>query len=148
MLLLAFGFLLQFLLLLLLLLQSRIGQTPEAAPALYLENSPVFHASRVTTPLLILSNDNDDAVPFYQGIELFLALRRHGKPAWLFNYNGEFHGLRRRADQKDYALRMHQFFNHYLKGEPAPEWLEKGIPYIDRDEEKETFNAPAAPAKP
>ncbi len=125
--------------------QSRIGKKLTDAPDTYLDNSPVFQAHRVATPLLILHNDADDAVPWQQGIELFLALRRHGKPAWLFNYNGEFHGLRRRPDQKDWAKRMSQFFDHYLKGAPAPAWLEKGIPYIERDEEKVKFNAaPAA----
>ncbi len=121
--------------------QSRIGQKLTDAPELYLENSAVFHVQNVHTPLLILANDHDDAVPWYQGIELFLALRRHGKQAWLFNYNSELHGLKRRADQKDYAQRLRQFFDHYLKGAPAPEWLEKGIPYLDRDEEKERFDA-------
>jgi dipeptidyl aminopeptidase/acylaminoacyl peptidase len=130
--------------------QSRIGRPLPEAPALYLANSPVFHAPKVKTPLLILHNDNDDAVPWYQGIELFLALRRYGKEAWFFNYNGEFHGLRRRADQKDYALRMNQFFDHFLKGAPAPEWMDKGIPFIDRDEEKLRFRATTAtaPARP
>ena len=63
----------------------------------FIENSPVFLADRVTTPLLILHNDQDDAVPWYQGIELFLSLRRLGKEVYLFNYNGEPHGLRKRA---------------------------------------------------
>lgn len=128
--------------------QSRIGRPLQSDPKTFIANSPIFHAEKVQTPLLILSNDNDDAVPWYQGIELFLALRRQGKPAWLFNYNGEFHGLRRRPDQKDWAKRMSQFFDHYLKGAPAPEWLEKGIPYIERDEEKVKFNGPPAAAKP
>jgi dipeptidyl aminopeptidase/acylaminoacyl peptidase len=126
--------------------QSRLGKKLADDPRPYLDNSPVFHLARVKTPLLILSNDNDDAVPYYQGIELFLGLRRLGKPAWLFNYNGEFHGLRRRANQKDFAARTHQFFDHFLKGAPAPDWLEKGIPYLERDEEKDRFNKPAAPA--
>jgi dipeptidyl aminopeptidase/acylaminoacyl peptidase len=120
--------------------QSRLGKKLADDPQLYLANSPVFHLKNVQTPLLILHNDNDDAVPYYQGIELFLGLRRLGKPAWLITYNGEFHGLRRRADQKDFAKRMSQFFDHYLKGAPAPEWMEKGVPYIDRDEEKIRFN--------
>lgn len=123
--------------------QSRIGRSLQAAPQAFIDNSPIFHIERVTTPVLMMANDHDDAVPWYQGIELFLALRRHLKPSWLFNYNNEFHGLRRRADQKDWARRMHQFFEHYLKGAPAPEWLENGIPYIDREEEKLNFNAPA-----
>lgn len=122
--------------------QSRIGQPLQSATKAYLDNSPIFHIERVKTPLLILANDQDDAVPWYQGIELFLALRRHGKPAWLFNYNGELHGLRRRPNQKDWAKRMHQFFDHHLKGAAAPAWLESGIPYIERDEEKAKFNAP------
>ena len=74
-------------------------------------------------------------------IEYFLALRHYDKPAWLFTYNGEFHGLRRRADQRDYAVRMHQYFDHFLKGAPEPEWMTKGIPYIEKDEEKINFNA-------
>ncbi len=123
--------------------QSRIGRKLTDAPQAFIDNSPVFQIGKVQTPLLILHNDADDAVPWYQGIELFLALRRHGKEAWFFNYNGEFHGLRRRADQKDWALRMSQFFDHYLKGAPAPEWMEKGIPYLERDEEKERFNQAA-----
>lgn len=122
--------------------QSRIGRPLQKGLQAYLDNSPIFHIERVTTPVLMMANDQDDAVPWYQGIELFLALRRHGKPSWLFNYNNEFHGLRRRADQKDWTRRMQQYFDHYLKGAPAPEWLEKGIPYLEREEEKEAFNGP------
>jgi dipeptidyl aminopeptidase/acylaminoacyl peptidase len=118
--------------------QSRIARPLVEAPHKYLENSPVFHADRVTTPLLILHNDQDDAVPWYQGIELYLALRR-GKEVYLFNYNGEFHGLRRRHNQKDFTVRMQQFFDHFLKGESKPEWMVKGIPFLEREEEKERF---------
>ncbi len=124
--------------------QSRIGKTLQEAPELYLENSAIFHIKDVHTPVLILSNDNDDAVPWYQGIEYFLALRHYDKPAWLFSYNGEFHGLRRRADQRDYALRLRQFFDHFLTGAPAPAWMEKGIPYLEKDEEKDAFKKSAA----
>lgn len=127
--------------------QSRIGKTIFDDPAKFIENSPVFHARRVTTPMLILHNDNDDAVPWYQGIEFFLALRRNGKEAYLLNYNGEYHGLRRRADQKDYTVRMQQFFDHFLKGAPAPEWMEKGVPYIDREDEKLKFQSGPEPRR-
>ncbi len=120
--------------------QSRIGKSLQEAPALYLANSPVFHITKVKTPLLILHNDQDDAVPWYQGIELFLAMRRYDKEAYYFNYNGALHGLRRRADQKDFGLRMNQFFDHFLKGAPKPEWMEKGIAFNDREDEKDRFN--------
>ncbi|RXK56238.1 S9 family peptidase [Oleiharenicola lentus] len=122
--------------------QSRIGATLQEAPHLYVENSPVFFAHRVTTPLLILHNDHDDIVPWPQAVEFFLALRRAGKEAYLFNYNDELHSLRRRADQKDFARRMHQFFDHFLKGVPQPAWMSDGIPYLDREEEKLRFRDP------
>jgi dipeptidyl aminopeptidase/acylaminoacyl peptidase len=123
--------------------QSRIGATPWQAPLKYIENSPIFMADRVHTPLLMLHNDADDAVPWYQGIEYYLALRRLGKEVYMFTYNGEPHGLRRRPDQKDYTVRLQQFFDHYLKGAPAPEWMEKGIPYLQRDQEKEQLKKTA-----
>lgn len=121
--------------------QSRIGATIQDAPELYYENSPVFFADRVRTPLLIVHNDQDDTVPWYQAIEYFLALRRHDREVYFFNYNREFHGLRRRADQKDFTRRMQQFFDHFLKGAPAPAWIAQGIPYLERDEEKLRFDA-------
>jgi dipeptidyl aminopeptidase/acylaminoacyl peptidase len=119
--------------------QSRIGPSLYDAPLKYVANSPIFQIKRVTTPVLIIANDNDDAVPWYQGIEYFLALRRNEKEAYLFSYNGEYHGLRKRHNQKDYTVRMQQFFDHFLKGAPAPEWMERGVPYIEREEEKERF---------
>jgi dipeptidyl aminopeptidase/acylaminoacyl peptidase len=119
--------------------QSRIGSNLWESPMRYVENSPVFMADRVKTPLLMLHNDADDAVPWYQGIEYFLALRRLGKEVYMFNYNNEFHGLFRRSNQKDYTRRMQQFFDHYLKGAPKPEWMEKGVPYLEREKEKEKY---------
>ncbi|MCL4844569.1 MAG: prolyl oligopeptidase family serine peptidase, partial [Bryobacteraceae bacterium] len=119
--------------------QSRIGLPLIDAPLKYLENSPIFHANRVKTPLLMVHNDQDDAVPWYQGIEIYLALRRLDKEVYLLNYNGEFHGLRRRQNQKDWTIRMQQFFDHHLKDAPKPEWMERGVPFIERDEEKERF---------
>jgi len=119
--------------------QSRIGGSLWDYPLRYLDNSPIFRADRVETPLLMIHNDEDDAVPWYQGIEYFLALRRLGKEAYMFSYNGEKHGLRKRINQKDYTRRLQEFFDHFLKGAPAPEWMEKGIPYLQREKEKEKY---------
>ncbi len=110
--------------------QSRIGGTPWEYPMRFIENSPIFMVDRIKTPLLIVHNDADDAVPWYQGIEFFLALRRLDKQAWMFTYNGEPHHLRRRPNQKDYAIRMAQFFDYELKGAPEPGWMQHGIPYL------------------
>ena len=108
--------------------QSRIGGTLWDAPLHFIENSPIFWADKVETPLLMMHNDEDGAVPWEQGIEYFVALRRLHKPVWMLNYNGEAHGLRKESNRKDWTIRMQQFFDHYLKGAPPPVWLEEGVP--------------------
>jgi dipeptidyl aminopeptidase/acylaminoacyl peptidase len=108
--------------------QSRIGKTLWEAPELYIENSPLFFADKVETPLLIMHNDADDAVPWYQGIEYFTALRRLGKPVWMLQYNNEVHNLSKRVNAKDLSIRLAQFFDHYLKGAPMPVWMKRGVP--------------------
>ncbi|MDY3561534.1 prolyl oligopeptidase family serine peptidase [Gemmata sp. JC673] len=119
--------------------QSRIGATLWEAPMKYIENSPVFMADRVETPLLMIHNDQDDAVPWYQGIEYYLALRRLGKEVYLLNYNGEPHNLAKKSAARDFAMRMFQFFEHHLKAQAAPQWMEKGVPFLDREKEKEQW---------
>ena len=108
--------------------QSRIGASPWDKPLRYLENSPLFWLDKVETPLLMMHNDKDGAVPFTQGIELLSGLRRLGKPAWMCTYNGEDHNLMERKNRKDWSVRMSQFFDHYLKDEPMPVWMSKGVP--------------------
>lgn len=122
--------------------QSRIGGNIWDSQQKFMENSPLFYVPNVKTPILMLHNDNDDAVPWYQGIEYYLALRRLGKEVYFFNYNGEYHGLRRRANQKDYSRRMKEFFDNKLKGAPAPDWMQKGIRYLDREKEKDQYRQP------
>lgn len=112
--------------------QSRIGATPWQNRDLYIENSPLFAADRITTPLMIMHNDADGAVPWYQGIEMFVALRRLGKEVYLINYNGDEHNPTKRANQIDLAIRMMQFFDHHLKGRPAPDWMRQGIPFLNK----------------
>lgn len=116
--------------------QSRIGKSlwDEGGLDLYIENSPIFHTEKVTTPVLIMHNDNDGAVPWYQGIEFFMALRRFGHPAWLLEYNNESHNLVERRNRKDLSIRLQQFFDHYLKGEPAPAWMKTGVPLTRKGE--------------
>ncbi len=113
--------------------QSRIGRNLWDGLERYLENSPLFRLPDVQTPVLIMHNDNDGAVPWYQGIELFMGLRRLGKPAWLLEYNNEAHNLKERRNRKDLTIRLQQFFDHYLKGAPAPAWMQEGVPTTKKD---------------
>jgi dienelactone hydrolase len=112
--------------------QSRIGATLWEKPELYIENSPLFHLPKVKTPLVIMSNDADGAVPWYQGIELFTAMRRLGKTVWLLNYNGEAHNLVERKNKKDIQIREQQYFDWLLKGEKAPKWITEGVPAVKK----------------
>lgn len=112
--------------------QSRIGGTPWEYPQRYIENSPIYNIDKINTPLLIMHNDADGHVPWYQGIEFFMSLRRLGKPSWLLNYNGARHWPLKMQNRKDFNIRMQQFFDHYLKGEAKPIWMNRGVPAIEK----------------
>ncbi len=112
--------------------QSRIGGSLWEYPERYIENSPLFHLDRVTTPVLFMANDNDGAVPWYQGIEFYVAMRRLQKEAYMVVYNGDEHNPTKRANQKDIDQKMLEFFAVKLKGDDAPEWMIKGIPFLDK----------------
>jgi dipeptidyl aminopeptidase/acylaminoacyl peptidase len=115
--------------------QSRIGGTLWEKLPLYLENSPLFHLNKVTAPMVIMANDADGAVPWYQGIELYTGLRRLGKKVWMFNYNGQGHGLTQRQDMRDYQIRMQQFFDWILKGDKPAKWITEGVPAVKKGKE-------------
>lgn len=115
--------------------QSRLGTTLWEDRDRYINNSPIFFAPQVETPLLMMHNDDDGAVPWYQGIEYFVSLRRLNKPVWMLVYNGEQHNLTKWPNRVDLSIRMQQFFDHYLKGKPAPRWMTEGLPAVKKGEE-------------
>ena len=108
--------------------QMRIFATLWKQPELYIKNSPIFYVNRISTPMLIIHNEKDGAVPQSQSIELFTALRRLRKKAWMIQYEGEGHTIENEENKQDYSIRMEQFFSHYLKGDPAPKWMVEDIP--------------------
>lgn len=116
--------------------QSRIGGTLWEYPRRYIENSPIFYIDRIETPVLIMHNDEDGHVPWYQGIEFFASLRRLNKPAWMLNYQGEPHWPVKKHLKIDFQTRMAQFFDHYLMDQPMPEWMDGGIPAVEVGIEK------------
>jgi len=109
--------------------QSRLGVSMWENLQPYIENSPVFFADRINTPLLLQFGDDDGAVPWYQGIEMYLAMRRLQKDAVFLHYKGEPHHLQKYPNKLDYAIKMKEYFDHYLKGTPAPKWITDGVPY-------------------
>jgi dipeptidyl aminopeptidase/acylaminoacyl peptidase len=112
--------------------QSRIGFTPWDRLDLYIENSALFHIKNIHTPYLTIANDADGAVPWYQGIEFITAMRRLGKEAYMFEFDGEDHNLRGREQQKYWTVHLDEFFDHFLKGAPKPNWMTTGVDYVHR----------------
>ncbi|TXT34563.1 MAG: peptidase S9 prolyl oligopeptidase active site domain-containing protein [Chitinophagaceae bacterium] len=110
--------------------QSRIGANLWEKPQLYIENSALFSLPKVKTPLVIMANDADDAVPWYQGIEMYTGMRRLGKQVWMLNYNNEAHNLVERKNRKDIQIREQQFFDYLLKGDKPAKWITEGVPAI------------------
>lgn len=123
--------------------QSRIGGSLWEYPERFIENSPLFFADRIQTPLLFMANDNDGAVPWYQGIEFFVALRRLGKEAYMINYNGDEHNPTKRANQLDIDRKQLEFFGHHLRGEARPAWMERGIPFLEKGRDQLRLSAPS-----
>lgn len=103
--------------------QGRMGATLWQRPDLYINNSPLFSADKVTAAVMIMHTKNDWVVPYSQGLQWYNALHRLGKKAWLLSYENASHSLRDPKDQLDYSIRLAQFFGYYLKGELPPKWM-------------------------
>lgn len=112
--------------------QCRMGETMWEAREKYIESSPILFADKITSPLLIFHCDNDEAVSFSEGRSLYFAMRRLQKPAWLLNYKGQGHFVSKPATQKDWTIRMRQFFDYYLNGTAMPRWMSEGINVNER----------------
>src|ERR1700733_8600761 len=108
------------------LTQMRIGATLWERPDLYIENSAIFHADQVTTPLLLMHTTNDGICLLSQAEELFVALRRLGKKAWMLQYDDSNHSVWG-APADDFSIRLLQFFDYYLKGAPPPKWMTEDL---------------------
>jgi dipeptidyl aminopeptidase/acylaminoacyl peptidase len=116
--------------------QVRIGDnvTPWNHTQLYEEQSALFNAPKITTPFMILQGTADNAVDWHQGLELYNAAKRLGKKVIFVSYPGEPHHLAKKENQIDFQIRMKQFFDHYLKGAPMPEWMKDGVPQVHKGE--------------
>jgi dipeptidyl aminopeptidase/acylaminoacyl peptidase len=113
--------------------QGRWGVSPWDDPERYRAESALTHAPKVAVPFLIMHGTADPTVAFQNGLGFYNALRYNGKTAYLLAYPNEGHGLRGMANRKDLTTRYFEFFDHYLKGAPAPKWMTEGVPYLKKD---------------
>ncbi|MBC9915097.1 alpha/beta hydrolase family protein [Chitinophaga varians] len=107
--------------------QMKIGYSPEENPQIYIDHSPLFFAKNVKTPLLLLHNPEDRNVEDYQSRAFFILLRKLGKPAWLISYKGEAHAINKKENQLDFAKRLSEYLDHFLKDAPEPAWMNQSI---------------------
>jgi acetyl esterase/lipase len=114
--------------------QVRMGAnvTPWTQKDLYEQQSPIFNVTKIKTPFMILQGTADGAVDWDQGLEFFNAARRNGKEVIFLSYPNEPHHLAIKENQKDFQIRMKQFFDHYLMGAPAPKWMTDGVPQTSK----------------
>jgi len=115
--------------------QARMDVPPWEDFEAHVRNSPVAHIQDLHTPILMMQGDDDGTVDFRQGVEYYDYARRAGKELVFLVYPGEDHGLRRKEDQVDYHRRILQWFGHYLKGEPAADWITDGVSWLERKKE-------------
>ncbi|MDA7950616.1 MAG: prolyl oligopeptidase family serine peptidase, partial [Pirellulaceae bacterium] len=122
--------------------QGRMGESPWDNFELYTSQSPVHHVKNINTPFIILHGTADGAVDWNQGLEFYTAARMHGKEAILLSYPDEFHSLRKLENQKDFLIRIEQFFDHYCFEKPAPTWMSEGQPFLGKQFAKPTDGMP------
>ena len=101
----------------------------------YIDNSPLFQATNIQTPILVTFGDNDGAVDRHQGIEFYITMRRLKKPMIMLVYAGENHAVRKKENKLDYTKKINEFFDYYLLGKPAKPWIKKGVSYVEKEKE-------------
>ena len=112
--------------------QGRYGTDPFKDFELYRSQSPITWVETMDTPLLYLHGKEDGSVEYLQGMEFYNALRFLGKPIIFASYPDQDHHLSKLENQKDFMTRMEQFYDHYLNGAPAPDWMVNGVPYLQK----------------
>ncbi|GAB5554453.1 MAG: prolyl oligopeptidase family serine peptidase [Saprospiraceae bacterium] len=118
--------------------QGRMGVSPWDNMELYRSQSPIHHAQNISTPFLILHGTADGAVDWVQGLEYYATARRLGKEVILLSYPDEPHHLQKEANQKDFQIRMKQYFDYYLKDVTPPVWIKEGVKHLDKKRVKPT----------
>lgn len=113
--------------------QGRYATNPYDDFDLYWRESPISGVETMDTPVLYLHGEDDPTVNWEQGLEWYNALRFLEKPVIWLSYPDEGHGLRKLQNRIDFQYRLQDFYNHHLKGMPAPSWMTDGVPQVDKE---------------
>ncbi|TXF78848.1 alpha/beta hydrolase family protein [Chryseobacterium sp.] len=92
---------------------------------LYTDNSPVYHAEKVSSPILLWAGTKDENIAWDQTMEFYLGLRRNGKKVVALFYRGDGHNLLNTANREDLFIRISDWFGYHLKG-LEKDWIREG----------------------
>ena len=112
--------------------QGRWGASPWDMPDVYRDQSALSHANEAPQPFLIMHGTADPTVSFNESLKFYNALRFNEKTAFMLAYPGEGHHLSKLGNRVDFTVRFFQFFDHYLRGAPAPAWMTEGAPFLQK----------------
>jgi len=113
--------------------QGRMGTNPHNDHALYRSQSPLTHVKGMTPPLLLMQGEADPIVAWIEAVSMYNAMRFNGKRIIMLSYPDEQHSVEKRVNRIDLTRRMMQFFGHYLMGAPAPDWMTKGVSFLEKE---------------
>lgn len=116
--------------------QGRMGAVPIEDFNAYRSGAFIDHVPDMTTPLLLMQGEADDIVEWMEAVGIYNAMRFNGKKIIVLSYPGEGHGLSKRVNRIDFTKRVIEFFDHYLMDKPAPDWMTKGVPFLEKESSK------------
>ncbi|MFT5460355.1 MAG: dipeptidyl aminopeptidase/acylaminoacyl peptidase [Myxococcota bacterium] len=99
---------------------------PWNAREIYVEQSPLFHADKITTPLLLLHGTEDMNVPLGESDSLFTALKVLGRDVEYVQYQGEGHWILDYPKRRQWHQTIVAYFDWKLKGDAS--WWEALYP--------------------
>jgi dipeptidyl aminopeptidase/acylaminoacyl peptidase len=88
--------------------------------ALWEKLAPFYKVKNITTPALFMGGNQDWNVPVLGGEQMYQALKALGRETALVVYPGEFHEFATPSHIADRYARYLAWYNHYVKGDPAP----------------------------
>jgi dipeptidyl aminopeptidase/acylaminoacyl peptidase len=106
-----------------------LGDNPVNDPEIYRKTSPISYVKQARTPTLIQHGELDRRVPPPNGYELRQALEDRGVPVEMIVYTGYGHGITKPKSVR--AVMLHNRFNHYLWGDPLPDFTRPDVPKKD-----------------
>jgi dipeptidyl aminopeptidase/acylaminoacyl peptidase len=118
-----------------------LGNDPAVDPEIYQKTSPMSYIKSAKTPTLIQHGELDRRVPIANAYELRQGLEDRGVKVEMVVYKGFGHGITKPKSMRAVMQHNLSWFNHYIWGDPLPDFTAPEMPKKDaKDEKKATQN--------